>query len=75
MLKLLGSIVVFIIGVLMATSAYHSSSISTCSLDISLETYQCLQKLSIVFGIFSFAVMLIGIILIMKNFKALTKRE
>lgn len=75
MVKLLGSILVFIVGVLMATYAYHSSSVSTCSLDLSLETYQCLQKLSIVLGIFSFAVMLIGIILIMKHFNLLTKRE
>ena len=72
MFKLFSSIAVFLIGVLMACYAY-SSSVATCSLDMSLSIFQCLQKLSIVIGIFSFAVMLVGIILTVNNYKELAK--
>ena len=73
-MKLLGSIAIFIIGALMAAYAYYSS-VSSCSLYFSLDTFECLQKISIILGVFSIAVMLTGAILTMNNIKEMKKNR
>lgn len=73
-MKLLGSIAIFFIGALMATYAYYSA-VSSCSLYFSLDTFQCLQKISIIMGIFSIAVMLTGAILTMNNVREMKKNR
>ena len=70
MFKLLGSIAVFILGVVLAGYSYYSS-LESCSVNFSLETYQCVQRLTIILGLFSIAIILTGVVLTVVNFNEL----